>query len=258
MIFKKKVTQHTLNVFVAVICLVVIILGYGATASVSILRVDLKNTIEQTWREQARRTLTDLGDQFVAGVDDKTIDLKNDSTINHWSSINIAGVRNGGNTSDAFLIKMPEELFEWDGSTDCAKPEFLIYGRYLKDEPALHKNPDLAWKVVTELRKMYNTKAGDNQYWLFDDSPELLEWRVIPKETKGFEGQPLTIGGAVNPKYVAFVLVLGTQQDEIMKPYESTFNTLTKIENGIKITSGFASLITILNMLIFVYLTKQR
>lgn len=256
-IFKRKTTQHLLNIIVFALCLVMVVTGYKITLDVGNIQNNIQNTIIQTWREQARRTLLDLKEQFITGVNDGTIDIDNDPSINHWSSINLAGIRNGGNTSDGFLIKMPQELFEWDGSADCAKPEFLIHGRYLKDEAVLHQRPDLAMNIINEMRKLYDTKSGDNRYWQFDDSKEHLEWIIIPKETKGFDNEPLTIGGAINPNYRAFIMVLGTQEDEIMQPYEAQLNKLTNIQNGITTVITIASILSILNMIIFVYLAKR-
>ncbi|MCX7871593.1 MAG: hypothetical protein N2485_08550, partial [bacterium] len=141
-------------------------------------------------------------------------------------------------------------------SPDCAKPEFLVNGRYMKDEAQMHKNPSLALKMLDEMRKMYSTIYENyNYYWEFDNSPELLEWIIIPNDKFGFNEEPYTNGGIKNSKYVSYILVLGTQKDEIMMPYQEIFKNFDNIIfiSRIIIIIYFIALIMSLLMIIWYF-----
>ncbi|MCX8074116.1 MAG: hypothetical protein N2749_00830 [Clostridia bacterium] len=233
---KRKIINNTLNIIIFIICLIAINAIFYFNIYIYNTKTQYISTIKKEWRIQAKRTLIDLKDQFLLEAKLGKLNPHDEREVQEWAMININGVRNGGETGDPFLIRMPDEKFIWDGSPDCAKPEFLINGRYMKDEPYLHKNPSQAEKMLNNMRKLYSTTNGDyDNYWEFDDSPELLEWIIIPNDNLGFDNEPITKGGIKNKNYISYILVLGTQTDEIMELHQPILKRLDLIQFILKI-----------------------
>lgn len=255
---KDRIGQNLLNLLVMGICVVVTLLGIISTQSVEDNKNQIPIVLEQTWREQARTTLANVRVEFLAGVKEGTINPLDDASVQKWASVYYSGLRNGGSTSDGFIIRMPTGKFMWDGSPDCATLDLATQGRYIKGEAPKHKNPSLAEKVYLAMSNMHSTREGDNQYWQYDDATEYLEWAVVPNDTNGIDDEPMTIGGAINPKYNSFIFTLGTQSDEVLKPYLHIQKGADTSINEIKIVSVLSVIICLLNMMIYVYLTKKK
>lgn len=177
------------------------------------------DSVKQQWRAQARRTLAALRDTLNEEVDMQIVNPFDDKELELWAKIHMSGVRNGGETSDGFMIDAKTGKFIWDGSPDCAKDLDCNTYRFLVEEAHTHKNATLAAVTISKMMQNFSTQAGDNIYWEYDDSPELLEWVIAPRERIGFGDQPNTIGGVTNTAYKGVLIALGTQTDEILAPY---------------------------------------
>jgi hypothetical protein len=213
---------------------------------------------EQAWREQARTTLKEVGVRFDEDVASGALNPNDRFALQEWCKKNISGLRNGGPTGDGFVIEIGSEIFIWDGSPDCAKPIFIINGRYMKDEAQMHQRPDLAEKALDLMRLGVDTTANDNYYWQFDDSKELLEWIVKPSGMNGFNGEPRTIGGVNNTNYSKILIQLGTQEDEILKPYQETFDRLEYTEYRLILVSVGVVIFYVLLMGLYIFYTKRQ
>lgn len=186
--------------------------------SLSIKQVYI-DSVKQQWRAQARRTLAALRDTLNEEIDMQLLNPYVDSELELWAKIHLSGIRNGGETSDAFMIDAKTGKFLWDGSPDCAKESDCNNYRFIVEEAQYHKNTTLAAVVIHKIMQNFSTQAGDNIYWEYDDSPELLEWVTAPRDRLGFGDQPSTIGGITNSAYKGIIIVLGTKTDEILSPY---------------------------------------
>lgn len=256
--FKKRYIQNLINVIAFCICLCMIIVGTKIIESQQQNKELLKANIEREWRQQAKRTLANIQDQFMYDVNHGTVDPSDELSLQTWAKRNISGVLNGGSTGDMFMVNLGNEKFIWDGSPDCAKPEFVTNGRYLKDESPLHQDPLKAEEIVGKMRLAQNTlNTDDNYWWNFDGSPEFLEWIVIPPGSLGFNSEPTTIGGIKNNKYSKILIALGTQDDEIESAFSKNFETIDKTMNDIQLFISVSVGICIFNLIIYVYLNKK-
>lgn len=254
----KKIIQNIINVIAFAICLCMIIVGTRIIDSQKQNKVLLKANVEKEWRQQAKRTLSNIQDQFMYDVNHGILDPSDELALQDWAKRNISGVLNGGNTGDMFMINLGNEKFLWDGSPDCVKEEFITNGRFMKDEADQHYDPIQARLILDKMRLAQSTlTTNDNYWWNFDGSPEFLEWTVIPPGSLGFNSEPNTIGGVKNAKYSKVLIVLGTQEDEIESTFEKNFetidNTIINLQMFISISVG----ICILNLIIYVYLNKK-
>jgi hypothetical protein len=255
----KKNIQHIINIVVFTICFCLLFVGNSIINSLNSTKSSMKTNIEKEWRQQAKRTLSNIKDQFMYDLTNGDVDPADEYSLQDWAKRNISGVLNGGSTGDMFMINLGNEKFIWDGSPDCAKDEFITNGRYMKDEPPLHQDPVQAQFIMDKMKLAQSTlNTYDNFWWNFDGSPEYLEWVVIPPGSLGFNSEPKTVGGIVNNKYSKLLIALGTQEDEV----QSTFtNNFTDIDNMIlKVELFICASITIcfVNMIIFIYLNKKR
>lgn len=256
-VMKHRAVQHLVNLAVWGVCVGVVVAGTGISNKLHTAQDTLSSTIEQTWREQARRTLADLKEQLLARIEAGELDPKNDMSMQKWAKVSFNGVRNGGITSDGFMLRMPGQSFIWDGSSDCAVKDPTRADRKLTDFTTLFQDPNTCTVINKEMDKYYSTKSGDNNWWQFDDAPEFLEWVMIPSDNKGFNDEYLTSGGIINPKYTSFLIQLGTQKDEVFKPYQSTFNTLNDLEKVVQMFIICVLLICLVNVLIYVFISRK-
>lgn len=253
---KKSTQLQMINIILFGIVIAITFISSLLVTNLRNCKEDIQTVTEQAWRGQARRTLDDLKVRLLDDVKNGLVNPNDNKSLQVWCQKNLVDIRNGGPTSDGFMVDMSTEQFIWDGSNDCARPDFLIKGRYLKDEPALHQDPKLATEMINIMRKEFDTQYGDNYYWRFDDSPELLEWVIVPKSMLGFNDEPATNGGVKNEKYKVVLIQLGTQTDEIMKPYEDIIKSVdTKILQTYMVT-GLALVISIISMFVIMILYK--
>jgi len=258
MIKNSIIKQNMINVIVFTICILLILTGNHIITKISKTKEEIKNNIEIEWRQQAKRTLFNLQEQFMYDVRHGVLDPTDELQLQEWAKRNISGILNGGPTGDAFMINLSDEKFIWDGSPDCAKPEFITNGRYMKDEAEMHVNPEQAESILNKMRLGISTiNTYEKNWWNFDGSPELLEWVVIPPGFSGFNYEPITIGGVKNPNYNKILIALGTQQDEIESLFENTFSTLDTLVVLIKIFVTISIILCIFNMIIYVFLSKN-
>lgn len=257
--FKKNIyIQNIINVIVFGICLGVVFFGTLIVTNLKNTEENMKTHIEQEWRQQAKRTLANIQDQFMYDVNHGTVDPSDELSLQEWAKRNISGVLNGGPTGDMFMINLGNEKFIWDGSPDCAKPEFITNGRYMKDEAPMHYDKDKALEILDKMRLAQSTlNTNDNYSWNFDGSPEYLEWVVIPPGSLGFNSEPATIGGVKNKNYSKLLIALGTEKDETESTFAKDFTTIETAINDINILVSLSVTICIFNLIIYVYLNKK-
>ena len=247
------------------ICISIIFSGFKIIDNYYTIRNNIKISNEFEWRQQAKRTLQTMTCQFDLDLTNGAVDANDNMSLQNWAKRNLADVRNGGPTSDGFMIRIYYEngklvgKFIWDGSPDCAKPSFILNDRYLTDEPEMHVDSKQAQYICDQMLLGQSTLNTNNDYWWnFDGSPEFLEWDVRPVGTSGFYEEPPTIGGINNEKYNKILICLGTQTDEINKPFNETFETITDNEWYTKIFIAASIILCIFNMIIYVYFNKKR
>lgn len=218
--------KHIINTLVFGLLVTIIALcGYAESEvrreikrSLSIKQVYI-DSVKQQWRAQARRTLAALRDTLNQEADLQLVNPYDDKELELWASVHLAEIRNGGETSDGFMIDAKTGKFLWDGSPDCAKESDCNNSRFIIEEAHLHRNVTLAAFTIDKMMQNFSTQANDNMYWEYDDSQELLEWVIAPRDRVGFGEQPNTVGGVTNTACKGVLIALGTQTDEILAPY---------------------------------------
>lgn len=259
MIFRKQYMQNIINIVVMIICVGMLFIGSSIITNLENSKSNLQSSIETEWREQAKRTLSNIQNCFMYDMNRGLVDPKDEASLQEWAKRNLSGILNGGDTSDAFMINLEDEKFIWDGSLDCARPEFIINGRFLKDEAELHYDKEQAKFIIDKMRLSKSTIGTNNNYWWnFDGSPEYLEWTIIPPGNLGFDGATITTGGVKNEGYSKLLIALGTQQDEVRSTFDEQFKLIDKTIWQIKLVIVISIALCILNMSIYVYLNKRR
>lgn len=258
MLNKNRIINNIINAVVFCICLSIVALGSNITNNLENSKASIKANIEKEWRQQAKRTLANIQDNLMYDMNHGVVDPLNEYSLQNWAKRNLSGVLNGGQTGDAFMINLGDEQFIWDGSPDCAKPEFITNGRYMKDEADMHYDKEQARIILDKIRLAQSTlNTEDNYWWNFDGNPEYLEWIVIPPGTLGFDYESYTVGGVKNPNYNKILIALGTQQDEIESTFSNDFTTIDKTINEVHIFIVASILICFFNMVIYIYLNKK-
>ena len=255
---KKQIKQNIINIVVFAICLSLIYTGSLIIKRNEDLKSNISQNIEIEWRAQAKRTLANVREQFMYDVKHNVVDPSNEASLQEWAKRNISGVLNGGDTSDAFMINLSNEKFIWDGSPDCAKPEFITNGRYMKDEAAMHADKAQATYIINKMRLGTDTiNSYEKNWWNFDGSPEYLEWIVIPPGYLGFDYESKTVGGVKNKEYKKVLIALGTQKDEVESTYINTYKEIDAINNMVRIFVSISVIICVFNMIIYIYFLRK-
>jgi hypothetical protein len=243
---------QVLNTVIFVSIIMIAIISAGIVTNINRLSKDTEMAIEQSWREQSRRTLQSLKNELLTEINSERVDPMSDKDLQEWAKVYLSDVRNGGETSDGFMIEMGQEKFIWDGSPDCSVAS-ADKARYIKDNPPFHTKPILAEKAYAQMRQGFDTTSGMNNYWMFDDSYELLEWINIPAPRRGFYGQDMTKYGIKNQNYRGILIQLGTQKDEIMKPYTAIFEAGKRTKQLIYLLCSGVLIISIMFLFFLIY-----
>jgi hypothetical protein len=108
------------------------------------------------------------------------------------------GLLSIGITGDIFVIRVSDKKLFWENSTDCIPGnELKLY--MIKDGVCkLFKDQDSCQRAVNIM--ITNEPIG-SVTWLFDDSPEFVNYKYIPFEVEGDK----------------YIIGQGTQTDEIEK-----------------------------------------
>lgn len=211
-----------------------------------------RTIVEEQWRQQARTTLQGLKDDFLVKVSKKEIDPFDDREVQKWASSALKSIRNGGPTGDCFLVDMSDEELLWNPSPDMNQNLPTQY-LYLEDTLELFHDPNSGEEVYEEMRKLYTTTSNSQNQWSFDESPEFLEWVIIPTDGLGFNSEPLTKNGKRNEKFKAYLLTLGTQQDEIFSPFVELEKSQLKDKNYLLVFNLFLLVFGIYFIVWFIY-----
>ena len=113
-------------------------------------------------------------------------------------------------TGDAFVLDLKDMSVVWDNSIDC-KTNKVMY---------LTKNSicKLAYdpKSCEELSNKIKLGVAGKAEWMFDGSPELDSWIVLPDELHNFDGSLRATNGITKQ----YVVVQGNQYDEYTKEFK--------------------------------------
>jgi len=215
-----------LNIVLILICAVfmgtLLLAGYSINIIKS-YKSNLKTTIEQRKRADARLLLKDVIDRFDYAVNTKQVDPSSIKSVSNWAAYNFSGLRNGGATSDGFIIELGTEQYISDSSVSYKV--LVNESRTMKSEIPNHTRPDLATKAFDKMRLGLNTTYGDNVTWNYNGSNEWLEWAVYPTAISiGINDEPRTLNGEKNDKYRKYIFILRTEEKEIYTPYQYIFD----------------------------------
>lgn len=230
-----------------------IILGY-----MNDFNSNLKKTLEQSWRQQARMTLNDVINKLDYEVKQGTIDPNNIEQVAKWCKINYSGIRNGGDLSDGFVVELYSERIIEDKLIDASKDDSCI--KYL-DEIQIDNNDYVVQiqSVVDKIKLSVDSGYGDNNYWISNNVEEWLEWKIYPMNTLGDDGY-LTKDDTISSKNNKYVFVLGTNSDEIYSYYNNIFITIEMVNNIVSIilAVALASLISFILYTTYTEFNKEN
>lgn len=260
----RKSIQYMINFIVFILCGIIAFMGTNSLRSLTAMKSELPKSIEREWRNEAKITLASTTVQFNNDINDGTVNPNDNLSLQIWAKRNISALRNGGQTGDSFMIRIYYEngklvgKFIWDSSPDCAKPSFIINGRYLSDEPQMHQDVKQAEYIISQMLLGQSTLNTDKNYWWqFDDAREYLEWDVVPTGVLGFSEEPLTVGGVSNDKYNKILICLGTQEDEVQSIFTNQMKTLDESIHSTELVVYGSIFISLFNMIIYLYLVKK-
>ena len=89
---KNRYVQNIINVIVFAVCLATIFVGSRITTELKDTKDEIKVNIETEWRQQAKRTLSNIQDQFMYDVNHGTLDPSDELALQEWAKRNIYGL----------------------------------------------------------------------------------------------------------------------------------------------------------------------
>lgn len=211
--------------------LILVLIGTSAVTiqAITELKAKILDINEQVWRAQSRSTLTYLKNNFLRDANAKRFDPQSDYDVQLWGENRLLGLKNGSPSSDSFIIEIGRGKFLYDASADCATSDSTMKEKFIEDNYDQHTYPELAKAAYIEMRKGYDTKYGDNNYWSFNSNREWLEWILIPNPQIGLKGESPTLGGIKNEKFRNILIQLGTQSNEVEKPWKDVIRELDNL-----------------------------
>jgi len=116
-------------------------------------------------------------------------------------------------TGDVFAFDLSTKKFVFDPSLDC----YLPHKKMTEDSICtIHKDKQACVQAIHIMSAGYDSSRYTRLSWKFDESPEYLEWKILPDQNTGFDG--LTRGGKIKPHQV--VVVQGGEEDELLARYK--------------------------------------
>lgn len=249
---KQQLYYHIKNMIIVTLFMIIVATAKDMVDLVDHMKSNGQEVVITATRTQQRRMLDDLVNRFEYAVDKGDVDYNNFNSLASWSKVNMAGMRIAGPTGDGFVLVFPEEIFLVDESPDCAVENVDVRG--LDGEAEMHQDSKLAEETISKMKNLVDTKAGDNVIWNFDGSVEHLEWKVFPRGQVGFDDEPYTIKGIKNPRFKKILFVLGSQTDEVLKPYNVMLNDFDTLKQSTYIFLGISLIISlILSFSVFIF-----
>ena len=227
----KKVTKvNTILVIVSIIFISVLLLAGYSIDRVSNFRSDFSNSIEQQKRSDARILLKDVVSRFDNAINEGSVDPSSTTSVNKWATYNFNGLRNGSSTSDGFILELGEETYVSDSSISSYNITYSGSSKKVSDVLEYNGDSKELQSIFDRMNLGIDTSYNENISCTINGQKEWLEWADYPTTISvGVNGEPQTEWGLKNPNYKKYVFVLRTKEDEIFKPYQTIFYTLSYV-----------------------------
>ena len=214
---KKTIRINIILLIMTILYSVFLILCSILITDLKDFKSELKTAIEQSWRQQARTTLAGVVNTFDYAVNNGEVDPNNVESVSKWCSVNYRGVRNGGLTSDGFVIELNSDmLIVSDYLVDISKPNSIH--NHLSSNDSVYGEFELIEDIIKKIKTFSDTKYNDNFYWILDGQTEWLEWKTYPTNLLGKDDY-YTENGEVS-SFNKYVFVLSTNVNEIYSYYD--------------------------------------
>ena len=245
---KKYFSKKTVSTFVIMWLMMSVLFQYKSIRddyneiiySVWIANTNLRIDIENAHRWTARSMAYAIWDCLMKDIKENNLTTKEQfahSFNKCWTEH-----RNWWVTWDPFLIDTVSMTMIADWSPDCLKgwewrsvnpSNELIWIKNWEQqwECWMHSDPKLCQEAITKLYNIRNTDEWSWVYWKFDDDYEWLESYTIPTRTTWFNW-PIWKGWVFDKDNMQLMIVMWTQQDEVMKRYEKTFGSIEYIKKA--------------------------
>ena len=243
---RKYFSKKTVSTFLVMLLMMAVLFQYKAIRddydriidSISTSKTNMRINIEDAHRWTARAMAYAIWDCMMKDITDNKY-----TTIEEFShSFNKCWIeqRNWGLTWDGFVVDTISMTMVADWSPDCLKgwewrcfnhnKELIRIKNWEQQwECWMHSDPKLCQEAIAKLYNIRNTDEWSWIYWKFDDSYEWLESYTIPTRTTWFNGS-IWKGWVIDKDNIQLMIVVWTQEDEVMKRYEKSFNSVNYIE----------------------------
>lgn len=214
---RKTIRINIILLIMTILYSIFLILCSTLVTNLKSFKSNLQTAIEQSWRQQARITLADVINKFDYAINNGEVDANDVESVSKWCSINYRGVRNGGLTSDGFVIELNSNmLIVSDYLVDISKPD-SIHNHLSKDD-SIYGEFELIEDIIKKIKTFSDTKYNDNYYWVLDGQTEWLEWKTYPTNLLGKDDYYTDEGE--NVSFNKYVFVLSTNMNEVYSYYD--------------------------------------
>lgn len=153
----------------------------------------LKQTVEETKRDQARYNLQQIKYCYVRSIEVMTQKMAFETCTNKSKT---------SYTGDVYILDADTLGFVHETSRDVPRMQPMYFtkdsvGQYFRDWES-------AAEVIRIVQLGKDSEKGVGASYIFDGDEEWLEWKFLPSEFGGLDGRRL-------------IAVQGTQRDEVLK-----------------------------------------
>ena len=246
-----RVKFNLINIIVFTICGIIVFIGNGIINDIDNNSINLKNRIEQHWRQQARYHISSIISQLDEDYHNDIVDLYDNESLYKWSSLRFNGIRNGSPSSDGWIAELGTEEFIYNQDIEDIDNDII----YFNDKISNSVNSSIE-PVFNRIRLGIPSQYGENIQLDNNGGKTWIEFAYYPINN-GLKGESYIVRGKKNENYRRIVVVVETKSHEIYKNYESYFIEQDKIIGNTYITIIASIILGILFLLSILFRHKE-
>lgn len=206
-----RVKFNIITIIIFSLCGVLLSIGSNNIERIQENTNDLKEDIEQHWREQSRYSINNIIKQLDIDYKDGLVDIYDNNSLQKWADIRFDDVKNGSLYSDGWIAELETSEYIFTQST-MTRNEIIV--RCYTDKSQYNMDSNILDSILNRISTGIPSSYGDNIEFITKDGSVWVEFSYYPI-------YHITNQEESSDKRI--IVAIETKSEEIFKRYESYF-----------------------------------